>query len=99
MLNALTASQPALGQREHAFLLVQEIADEANYDRLTTNVKNLHTLCLSGNDKVRLIFSDETAASLSAKVFEGVDPRSKAMLLLLSESFFLPSTLRPGRPA
>ncbi len=98
MLNALSATKQTAPQPEHTFLLVQEIVDEANYNRLSSNVQNLHSLCLGGSDKVRLIFSNETPAKLSAKVFDGLDPRSNATLLLLSESGFRPeSVLGPGR--
>jgi hypothetical protein len=93
MLNALSAIKQIAAQPEHTFLLVQEIVDEANYNRLTSNLQNLHTLCLGGSDKVRLVFSDETPAKLSAKVFDGLDPRSKATLLLLSEAGFGPASV------
>ena len=89
------ASVPVLGKAatepQNTFLLVQEIVDEENYDRLTHNVESLHTVCLGESDKVRLIFSAETPASLSQKVFNGVDRRSKATLLLLSNSGFCPA--------
>jgi hypothetical protein len=97
MLNALSASQSAASQAQNTFLLVQEIMDEPNYTRLTSNVQNLHTLCLGGSDKVRLIFTEEPPAAVSQKVFDGVDQNSKAMLVLLSDcalspkSFFSPA--------
>jgi len=86
--------QSAAPVPQNTFLLVQEIVDEENYNRLTRNLQSLHTLCVGGTDKVRLIFSSEPAASLSQKIFSGVDPRSKATLLLLSNSGFSPAVTR-----
>ncbi|HEY5914444.1 MAG TPA: hypothetical protein VJA21_27965 [Verrucomicrobiae bacterium] len=93
MLNALTASQTTAPEPQNTFLLVQEIVDEENYNRLSRNVESLHTLCVGGTDKVRLIFSDEPAATISRKVFNGVDHHSKAMLLLLSHGGFSPGSI------
>ncbi len=93
MLNAFSASQPAAPEPQNTFLLVQEIVDEENYNRLTRNVESLHTLCLGGNDKVRLIFSNDPPATLSQRVFNGVDEHSKAMLVLLSNCGFSPHSL------
>jgi hypothetical protein len=95
MLNALLASQSAAPQAQNTFLLVQEIVDEPNYNRLTSNVQNLHTLCLGGSDKVRLIFTDEPPAAVSSKVFAGVDQNSKAMLVLLSDCALMPRAFSP----
>ncbi len=95
MLNAL--SPQAAPQPHKTFLLVQEIVDEVNYNRLTSNVRELHTLCLGSNDKVRLIFSDEAPERLSKKVFHGLDRQSKAMLMLLCERGLSPnSVMTPG---
>ncbi len=92
MLNAsLPVSEKAAPEPQNTFLLVQEIVDEENYNRLTRNVESLHTVCLGGSDKVRLIFSNEPPASLSQKVFNGVDRRSKATLVLLSNNGFSPA--------
>ncbi len=93
MLNALSACSSAATQPQKTFLLVQEIVDETNYNRLTNNVQGLHSICVGGTDKGRLIFSHETAASLSKKIFAGLDQRSKAMLLLLCDSGFSPSSV------
>lgn len=99
MLNALSASPGAAPQPQNTFLLVQEIVDEDNYTRLTNNVQTLHTLCVGGTDKVRLIFSDEAPGSLSRKVFQGLDQNSKATLLLLSNSGFSPNSfITPSKP-
>ena len=87
------ASPSAASQPQNTFLLVQEIVDEDNYKRLTRNVQPLHTLCLGGSDKVRLIFSNEAPATLSQKVFNGLDRQSKAMLVLLSNNGFSPSSM------
>src|SRR5512140_618036 len=87
------ASQRAAPEPQNMFLLVQEIVDEENYNRLTRNVEALHTVCVGGTDKVRLIFSNEPPATLSKKVFSGVDCRSKATLVLLSNGGFSPATL------
>jgi hypothetical protein len=94
MVNALSASRKAAPQPQNTFLLVQEIADEANYNRLTNNVEGLHTLCIGGSDKVRLIFTDDPPAALSEKVFCGLDPQSKAMLMLLAKTEFSPDCLQ-----
>ncbi len=75
------------------FLLVQEIVDEDNYNRLTNNLRGLHSICVGANDKIRLIFSDDELAELSRKVFAGVDPASKTMLVLLSDSALSPNSL------
>ncbi len=92
MSNAsLPVLQKSAPEPQNTFLLVQEIADEENYIRLTRNVESLHTLCVGGTDKVRLIFSNEPPASLSRKVFSGVDRRSKATLMLLSSAGFSPA--------
>lgn len=99
MLNALSTSPGAAVHQPHnTFLLVQEIVDEVNYNRLTENVQSMHTLCVGGTDKVRLIFSDDTPGSLSRKIFEGLDRNSKATLLLLSSSGLSPgSCLAPSQ--
>jgi hypothetical protein len=91
-MNALPTSPNVAPQVQNTFLLVQEIVDEDNYNRLTANVHDLHTLCV-GNDKVRLIFTDEAPATLSQKVFNGVDRNSKAMLVLLSNNGISPGSL------
>ncbi len=92
MSNAtLPVSQKAAPEPQNTFLLVQEIVDEENYNRLTRNIESLHTLCVGGTDKVRLIFSNEPPASLSRRVFNGVDRRSKATLVLLSGAGFSPA--------
>ncbi len=93
MVTALSASQKAAPQPQNTFLLVQEIVDEVNYNRLTHNIEGMHTLCLGSADKVRLIFSEETPAALSRKVFQGLDRESKATLLLLCNSGFSPGCL------
>ena len=91
-MNALPSLPSVAPQPQNTFLLVQEIVDEDNYNRLTANVHDLHTLCV-GTDKVRLIFTDEPPATLSRKVFNGVDRNSKAMLVLLSNTGFSPGSL------
>ena len=91
MATVLTRSQKAAPELHNMFLLVQEIVDEENYNRLTRNVESFHTLCVGGSDKVRLIFSDESPASVSQKVFEGLDQRSKVTLVLLSNAGFSPA--------
>ncbi len=93
MSNASSGSQNAAPDPQHTFLLVQEIVDEENYNRLTRNVESMHTVCVGGTDKVRLIFSNEPPATLSQKVFRGVDHHSKAMLVLLSNCGFSPGTM------
>ena len=92
MVNALLAWQQAAPERHNTFLLVQEIVDEENYNRLTRNVESLHSLCVGGTDKVRLIFSDEPPAALSQRVFNGLDEHSKAALVLLSNCGFSPGS-------
>ncbi len=94
MLNPLFAAQKAAPQPLNTFLLVQEIVDEANYVRLTDNMRNLHTVCVGGSDKVRLIFSDDPPATLSEKVFNGMDPQSKVVLMLLASNGFSPECLQ-----
>ena len=89
----LPGSEKAAPEPQNTFLLVQEIVDEENYNRLTRNVELLHTVCVGGTDKVRLIFSNEPPSTLSQKVFSGVDRRSKATLVLLSNAGFSPATL------
>ncbi len=93
MVNALSSSQKAAPEPHNTFLLVQEIVDEENYNRLTRNVQCLHTVCVGGSDKVRLIFSDEPPAAVSQKVFNGLDKRSKATLVLLSNCGFSPGNI------
>jgi hypothetical protein len=95
----LSSSPPGASLPQNTFLLVQEIVDEENYDRLTRNLQSLHTMCVGGTDKVRLIFSNEPAANLSQKIFSGVDPRSKATLLLLSNCGFSPAVTRTAASA
>ena len=92
MLNTLSTSPGAAVLPHNTFLLVQEIVDEVNYNRLTENVQSLHTLCVGDTDKVRLIFSDDTPGSLSQKIFQGLDQHSKATLLLLSTSALCPGS-------
>jgi hypothetical protein len=78
---------------EHTFLLVQEIVDEENYNLLTANLRGVHSICLGGNDKVRLIFSPEEAAELSRKIFLGLAKGSKAMLVPLSDFGISPTSV------
>ncbi len=63
----LPGSEKAALEPQNTFLLVQEIVDEENYNRLTRNVEPLHTVCVGGTDKVRLIFSNEPPSTLSQK--------------------------------
>lgn len=100
MTNALSPQRAAALQPQKIFLLVQEIVDEPNYLKLTNNVLPLHTLCVGETDKVRLIFSNEAPAKLSQMVFSGLDPNSKAMLMLISDSGIAPaSVMTPTRTA
>ena len=97
MANALSGSPKAAPEPHNMYLLVQEIVDEDNYDRLTLNLAALHTVCVGGTDRVRLIFSDEPPASVSERVFEGLDHHSKVTLVLLSNSGFSPACLLTAR--
>ncbi len=92
MANVISSgSQKREPEPHKTFLLVQEIVDEENYNRLTRNLASFHTVCVGGTDKVRLIFSDEPPATLSEKVFEGLNERSKVTLVLLSNFGFSPA--------
>jgi hypothetical protein len=91
MLNALAST--AASQPRNTFLLVQEIVDEVNYNRLTENIRGLHTLCLGESDKVRLVFSDDPPDRLSMKVFDGLDRQSKALLMLLCDRGVSPRSM------
>jgi hypothetical protein len=93
MLSAISGSHRAAPEPQNTFLLVQEIVDEENYLRLTNNLESMHTLCVGGSDKVRLIFSQEPPATVSEKVFQGVAQHSRAVLLLLSNCGFSPATI------
>ncbi len=98
MVSALSTPQSSALRAQNTFLLVQEIVDEPNYNRLTRNVQDLHTLCVGGSDKVRLIFTDEPLSAVSKKVFEGLDQNSKAMLILLSDCAFASKAFLPKPP-
>lgn len=92
MANVISSgSQKMVPEPHRTFLLVQEIVDEENYTRLTHNLESFHTVCVGGTDKVRLIFSDEPPATLSEKVFQGLNERSKVTLVLLSNFGFSPA--------
>ncbi len=99
MSSALSTSQGAAPTPQNMYLLVQEIVDEENYSVLTKNVQSLHTLCVGGTDKVRLIFSAEPPAKVSEKVFKGVNQRSKATLVLLSSAGLSPASVLSGATA
>jgi len=93
-----SASTGATSNSENTFLLVQEIVDEENYNRLTANLRGLHSICLGGNDKVRLIFSPEPAGELSRKIFFGLAKDSKAMLVPLSDFGLSPKSAPVPKP-
>jgi hypothetical protein len=69
----------------HTFLLVQEIPDEATYNRLAENVRAFKTFPIGDNDKLRLIFSPESHAELAKRIFAGIDAKSRAFLVPISD--------------
>ena len=92
MTTSWSASTAAAPNSETTFLLVQEIVDEENYNRLTDNLRGLHSICLGGTDKVRLIFSAESAPELSRRIFSGLSNHSKAVLVPISDFWFSPTS-------
>ncbi len=75
----------------HTFLLFQEIPDEATFNRLLENVRPLKSFPIGNGDKLRLIFAQESYDELSEKVFRGIDPKSKALLVRISDVAAAPS--------
>ena len=78
----------------HTFLLVQEIPDEVTYNRLAENVRPFKSFPIGNGDKLRLIFSQESHAELAKRVFAGIDGRSKAFLVPISEVAAAPAVAK-----
>ncbi len=70
----------------HTFLLVQEIPDEATFNRLLENLRSVKSFPLGASDKVRIIICEESYDDLAKRVFAGLDKKTKAMLVPLAET-------------
>jgi hypothetical protein len=75
---------------QHTYLLVLSImqasADDFNRIQDSLSILNVKEV----KEDLYLIFSHETHAQLSKRLFDGIDPQTKALLILISDTAAAP---------